>query len=545
MKLRTCVTAQGKFQYGVHKPSYRVKNLRQKEHILSLGTLSDGSQVQNKTNFPKDDLNVEQASTVYEIPNAFDFRGSTFIDSSMADTRAKNLASIRITHSNNVSMQESLKSWAQNEKISIEAKKNLFNFLPTPILLALATTSTDKDDLIHLAQLACEFNYSAKEQESIELKYRLDEHKRPEPAIHDRDLFEAVANNPNLPDKYKEAMLLRPGVQGTSEIVGDYTDDTNRTHIFEYLRRNSYIPWGHYAANMAHDAVRYRIKDLSWADMRGLRHLYYQRIFVRLAQELNLEVPKNTMCEDELETLRQQICTEIQHKENNLHFTASLWGWNYGFDFAPTRYKLHGSHQQIHHQNAMIPTKVQVMDNGMLTDKEMDSFACGDMIAEVAKRYHQETGQDFFEDLISCIRSNQRTDGLKGQDSLIVYEDENVLLFVPKAQLSQWELQLITLPPVGNILEANTNCRASLDRAMLLALRILEEMGAKMVTSIEYCKRFTNQESSQRLIYSFLPKLPWSPGSFSEAQQRYICGHYPEDFAAACRIKLSEIIQHL
>jgi hypothetical protein len=37
------------------------------------------------------------------------------------------------------------------------------------------------------------------------------------------------------------------------------------------------------------------------------------------------------------------------------------------------------------------------------------------------------------------------------------------------------------------------------------------------------------------LLYSFLPKIPYSMGAFSEAESRYIAGHYPEDFAAACR----------
>jgi hypothetical protein len=51
-----------------------------------------------------------------------------------------------------------------------------------------------------------------------------------------------VANNPCLPDLYKEVMVLRPGVQGQSEIVGEWR--TGGSRVFEYLRRNSYIPWG-------------------------------------------------------------------------------------------------------------------------------------------------------------------------------------------------------------------------------------------------------------------------------------------------------------
>jgi hypothetical protein len=56
-----------------------------------------------------------------------------------------------------------------------------------------------------------------------------------------------------------------------------------------------------------------------------------------------------------------------------------------------------------------------------------------------------------------------------------------------------------------------------------------------MITNIEYSKRFDAPDKDQRLLYPFLPRLPESPGAFSEAQLRWIKGHYPEDFAAACR----------
>jgi hypothetical protein len=112
------------------------------------------------------------------------------------------------------------------------------------------------------------------------------------------------------------------------------------------------------------------------------------------------------------------------------------------------------------------------------------------------------------------------------------------MVFIPKAQTSQWEIQLICLEPVGNILEANIQLRDSLDRAMLITMKILANMGARMVTTIEYAKRLDSANSDQHLIYVFLPKLPHSPGAFSEAQLRWINGHYPEDFAWACRSKM-------
>lgn len=545
MKIRTCVTRRGKFRYAAHKPSYRVNNLRQKDYLLALGDLPDGSQVFNNVNFPLGNLEVTQASVVYEIPNAFPFRGSTFIDSAWADVRAKDHDSIRISPFPEISITRVLSSWSKKQGISSAAAQRLFEDLPAPLLLAVATTSTDPEDLIRLARLACEFSFETDEQKPVGLKYKMNERNRPVPVIHDHDLFEAVGNNPGLPDQYKKIMLLRPGAQGFSEIVGDYADEAGDTLVFEYLRRNSYIPWGHYASNMGHEAVRYRVRDLSLTDMRGLRHLYYQRTFVRLAQDLGLDGSLTYMSLEKLESLRQQILSKVLGKDKSVHFSGSLWGWNFGFDFTPTRYRMHGSHQQVHQQHSMIPCKIRVVENCRDTDDELQAFGAGDMVAEAVHQYYQETGRDFFEDYIRCLRSNRRVDGRKGQESLIVYEDEYILLFVPKAQVSQWELQLLPLTGAGNILEAETQCRGAMDRGILLALRILEDLGAKMVTSIEYSKRFTDTGSFQRLIYSFLPKLPWSPGSFSEAQHRFICGHYPEDFAAACRSRLDCILNNL
>ncbi|MFO8031337.1 MAG: hypothetical protein R6U22_02230 [Desulfohalobiaceae bacterium] len=543
MQLRTCVTPWGKFRYKVHQPSFKVHNLRQKDELLVLGRLPDKSPVHNQANFPQGEIPVNQASTVYEIPNALPFRGSTFIDSSWADAKAQDPGSIRIRPPSEVSLRKSLQPWIDQQGPSPDSELELYKFLPMPVLLALATTSTDPQELTLLARVACEFSQLPEGDNPGELAYAQDSQGRSKAVIQDKDLFEAVGNNPYLPDAYKEAMLLRPGAQGPSEVVGDCLDQEQGSHVFEYLRRNSYIPWGHYAANMAQDCVRYRVKELTWADMQGLRHLYYQRSFVRLAAELGLELPARAMSSQELEELRQDLLQSISSQEVDLD--CALWGWNFGFDFSPTRYKLHGSHQQVHQQFALIPAGAEVMENGQVLEEQGRSFASGDMVAETVQEYQQQTGQDFFQDLISCIRSNRRTDGGTGEQSLIVYEDQEVLLFVPKAQVSQWELQLLPLRPVGNILEADSACRASLDKAMLIALRILEGLGARMVTSIEFSKRFTEPKPAQRLLYCFLPKLPWSGGSFSEAQHRFISGHFPEDFAAACRTQLQQALQDL
>ena len=167
------------------------------------------------------------------------------------------------------------------------------------------------------------------------------------------------------------------------------------------------------------------------------------------------------------------------------------------------------------------------------------------MIAEIIEEYRTRYNKIFFEAYLQAIDSNRRMDGRTDREnSLIVWQDENVVLFVPKAQTSQWELQVMTKPFkkgqwAGNIAETDSKTRRSIDTAILKAQQALAGRGARMVTSFEYSKRFDAFELTQPLLYCLLPKLPESPGAFSESQHRFINGHYPEDFAAVCRLELS------
>lgn len=470
------------------------------------------------------------ADRVYEIPNMFPFKGTTFINAAWADFNAQTPSAIRLPEPEENSLSKSITDWlreADQDKID-----DLFSKLPNNVLLALATTSTDPEDLVRLARICCDFLFDERNMPTG-LVYQKRPNGQVKAHIHNHPLFESVANNPYLPNPYKQAMVLRPGAQGGSEIIGEWVEEGH--HVFEYLRRNSYIPWGHFASNMANDSVRYHIKELSAEDMLGLRHLYYQRTFVRLAQDLAIDRDNNTpLSPAQLEKLRLDIVRRLEQCTQPPPFDCTLWGWNYGFDFAPSHYRLNASHQQIHQQFAMLPSSLAAWQGGVKTDQSFTPFACGDLVEDCIKDYHRQHNRSFFADLITNIRNNRRMDGGEENASLIIYEDEQVILFVPKAQTSQWELQLLTLQPVGNILEADENTRRSLDLAMHRAMQILGSLGVKLVTTIEYSKRLCSP-LDQRLMYSFLPKLPKSPGAFSETQLRWIMGHFPEDFAAACR----------
>ena len=524
----------------MHKPHFRVLNLREEDFILSLGQTRQGVSRTNEANFPPGDLEETGADPIYEIANPFPFRGTTYIGKAWAEATAADPTRIAIASPLKVSLENAIQKALGS---SADVVDRIFTKLPDPLRVALASTSTDPNDLKRLAHISCQFTWDPKGASPTGLAYSPDAEGRLKPRIFNHRLYETVANNPHLPTAYKEAMVLRPGIQGNSEIVGQWR--SSGSHVFEYLRRNSYIPWGHYAANMAHDTVRYAIGDLIPEDIQGLRHLYYQRTYTRLAQELDLELPERRrgIREKALESLRKNILKALQDG-GQTDFSATLWGWNYGFDYAPSGYRLHASHQQIHQQFALIPERIDVAGEGSSLPRR--SFACGDLIHSFIEDYNQRTGESFFTCYEKAVTGNRRMDGRRNRPAgLQVYADNRVMLFVPKAQTSQWELQLMPLEPVGNILEADEEMRRRLDRGLLIAMRVLTAMGATMVTVIEYSKRFHHLESDQRLLYAFLPRLPESPGAFSEAQLRWINGHYPEDFALACRLRLENALKDI
>ncbi len=541
--LRTCVAPEGHFLSAVHRPKYTARNLRQSTLTESLGPFDNGQPKRNDANFPDGDVHEPDGDWIFEVPNAFPFLGTTYILKSWADASAQRPDGFVLPGKTPLSFTDFVRTHLLASDADERRLAEVFCQLPEALQLALAVNSTDPADLIQLAEISGTLVRDSGSNQPTGLAHVRENGEDAKAVIANHLLFEAVANNPHLPDEYKNVMVLKPGIQGSSEIVGEWKKGTS--HVFEYLRRNSYIPWGHYAANMANDAVRYRIGDLTPDDMHGMRHLYYQRTYIRLAEALDIELPasRRPLTPAELEALRREIADDLHHQRGSarLPFLSTLWGWNFGFDFSPSGYRLHASHQQIHTQYALIP------DNGLapgapdVESKSISAYGCGELIAEFIQRYRQKTGKSFFPALIAALRANRRIDGSGDNQSLILYEDEQVMLYVPKAQTSQWELQLITLQPVGNILEADTPTRRSLDRGILAAMQTLERMGATMITVIEYAKRFVTGDSDQRLLYVFLPRLPQSPGAFSEAQRRWISGHYPEDFAAACRIHLPPV----
>lgn len=536
--MRSSVRPDGSFRTALHRPADRVTNLREHRAISELGYLEDGAAVTNARNFPRGEVALQDADGVYEIANPFPFRGTTYIGKAWADAKRSDIGAIHLPPPPGMSMAQWLREHFPGGS-DRPPPGELLRQLPEPLQLALAVNSTDPEDLISLAETAAVFVHDPATGLPVGLRFTAGTGGRPLPGIRNHVLFEAVANNVHLPDSYKRAMALRPGAQGGSAIVGEYRGAAD-SHVFEYLRQNSYIPWGHFAANMADDAIRYRPWELTGEDMTGMRHLYYQRIYVRLAEMLGLTGAGagRSLTSEELERLRQRILERLAdpRRSQALFLNASLWGWNFGFDYAPSGYRLHASHQQVHQQYALIPRKVQACGPPGAPAEMLGTYACGDQVHHFIQRYRDQTGTEFFKAYLQALRSNRRTDGHEGAEaSLIVNSDSRVMLFVPKAQTSQWELQIMPLSPVGNILEADAATRRSLDRALLVAIRTLGAMGARMVTTIEFAKRFDAGPTGQHMFYSLLPRLPESPGAFSEAQLRWIIGHYPEDFAAACR----------
>ena len=534
---RTCVTPRGRFVVGIHEPQFAVDNFRQNTMKGILGRLPNGRPVENLTNYPQGQVRAEAADRIYEIANAFPFRGSTFINSAWADHKAKRPDTIKLSPRPDCSLTAGLEQWQKEKGGAKGSVDQMLALLPRPLKLALAQASTEPTDLCALAGLACDFVYdNGKGHPPTGVAFKENDQGRTFPIIHDHDLYDVLGNNPALPDAYKELMVLKPGIQGNSPIVGE---SLNNTHVFEYMRANSYIPWGHYASNMANDQIRYRANDLTPSDMAGIRHLYYQRIYVRTARMLGLTVPATgrSLSDRELEQLRIDITKALASGDHDSpdgdspFLTGALWGWNFGFGFAQSGHRLHASHQMIHQQNAMIPATIADNDGN-----PYPCFACGDLVTDFIQDYKAAHNTDFFTAFIQAIENNQRTDmNPDGPHELVVWENDKVMLFAPKAQVSEWELILMTKAHCPHVLAADTQTREALNTGIRIAIQTLETLGAQMVTSVEFSGRFNSPVTKQHLVYSFIPRLPYAPGTFSEAQMRFISGCYPEDFAFACR----------
>ena len=535
----SCVAPSGEFIYGIHKPQFTTLNLRENDCVLTLGHGSSQVTIDNTVNFPADNVYVTTSPSVFEIPNAFPFMGSTFVVKSSADRMVQN--------GNPFERHKELSSGLLLNNESDCVDELAIESLPHALLLALAKTSTDPQVLVELARLSCRFEYDSRTDMPSGIRYRMTDEGEFRPAVLDRHLFYLVSNNPFLPDRYREHMVLIPGAQGKSPIVGEHTEGS--THIWEYLRQNSYIPWGHYAANMAHDAIRYKIGSLSERDMIGLRHLYYQRIYVQLAKEVGIVFPaeRRSLTINKLEDLRLSLIDKIEQlkkRGGDLVFNATIWGQNFGVDLSPSGYRLHASHQQIHQQFALVRSCMSAFaeGEGELSRSTINTYSQGDLVAQFARDYKEKTNKDFFETYLRAIRNNRRLDGRSDKESdLVFYQDDNIIAFVPKAQRYQGEVQIMITARCGNIIETDTKIRYSLDRAILITMKVLENLGAEMISVCELSKRFDNTNPDQRLLYCFFPKHPMSPGGFSECQQRWIINHYPEDFARACRDEVPKI----
>ena len=75
---------------------------------MPLGKTGSGQEVLNETNFPAGDIEETEADWIFEIPNAFPFRGTTFITKSWADEKAANPALIGLPQKSQTSLSEAL-----------------------------------------------------------------------------------------------------------------------------------------------------------------------------------------------------------------------------------------------------------------------------------------------------------------------------------------------------------------------------------------------------------------------------------------------------
>jgi hypothetical protein len=157
MKIKTCVLPSGQFIYGIHTPRFKVDNFRENDFMEPLGQFSDGQLNENQSNFPPGIVEELQADTIFEIPNPFAFRGTTYISKNWADEKAKNPGLISLPNLPDVSFAGFIEKWFGNNPKLLKNREILFESLPEPMLLAMASTGTDPEDLVALAKLSCDF----------------------------------------------------------------------------------------------------------------------------------------------------------------------------------------------------------------------------------------------------------------------------------------------------------------------------------------------------------------------------------------------------
>ncbi len=532
--MRSCVTPAG-FRYLLHRPSFKVLNRRETWKQYHLGVNEDGCEVISEANFPQGHLDIPEATPIYEIPNPFPFWGATYILGDSAERNGERFE-FRFTPERDEQSQRFEAYLLEG----IREGRLSWDDIPRHVKLTVAQNSRNGELLSLLARWVAEMEL---DEDGIPrgLRYLSRGAERaPAPIKRDKDIYETVANNPALPKEYRRVMVLNPGAQGSSPIVGEFR--SGDTHVWEYLRANSYVPWGHFASNMAEDSIRYSGFHLTWDDMHGLRHLYYQRIFSQMALLLGLlpdhKGPNLSPLDgEELEELRLKVLEAIQSRLSHgspLPFQGTLWGWNYGYDISGSGYRLHASHQQIHNQYALVPSNE-------LTGDGPTPFMIGRMVADFCASFRRRYGEPFFQCYLRAIGNNRRLDGREDRpSSLVAHQEDGVVIMIPKAQRSQGEVQVMVTQEMGNIVETTPDIRNALDRCLLMALKGLIRLGAEMVTFCEVSRPLDVEDRDIRLFYYLLPRHTRSPGSFSERQQRWITGHFPEDFAEALRNAIAD-----
>ena len=202
--VRTCVSKDGKFIFGIHRPCFKVENLREHDYISCLGVTSDGIKLDNKINFPDQNIDVKKADIIYEIPNPFPFRGTTYINSAWADKNAANPEKISLPVRQKIHFTEDLQRWLGKKGLDIKDAEDFLEILPQPLLIALADTSTDPEELAALAKISCSFIFNKNNKIPCGLVFKKDGKGDLLPEFNNHELFEIVANNKYLPDNYKK-----------------------------------------------------------------------------------------------------------------------------------------------------------------------------------------------------------------------------------------------------------------------------------------------------------------------------------------------------
>ncbi len=161
------------------------------------------------------------------------------------------------------------------------------------------------------------------------------------------------------------------------------------------------------------------------------------------------------------------------------------------------------------------------------------AFNIGDHLSEICASY-DKSGIDYLEDYMEALRSRH----------YVIWEDSNVMLYIPFGQIAIHELQVIVKRRnSNNFLSLNVKEIESLSQCEYLVTKIYKKIGIHSFNEVMIAEPFNMQSNGFRSIFSFITREV--DFAVSELNLLYVVDKFPEDTFETIMEKLPIVKQEL